>query len=80
VDYVVVERDGVEGVQAAGFATETPTPTVGRIRRRSYTRRQMPAPTDVEYDSDDDDESTSSVVRSVTIPSATPSGPPPVRL
>ena len=80
VEYVVVERDGVHGEgQAAGVEIENPTPTLGRILQRSYTRRQMPISTDIDDDSDDEDESTTTTRRLFTIPSATPSGPPAVR-
>ncbi|KAF2826007.1 hypothetical protein CC86DRAFT_37930 [Ophiobolus disseminans] len=79
VDYVIVERDGVDGeIQSSGIEIEKPRPTIRRILRRSYTKRQMPAPTEIDYDSDDDDERTTSAVRPLTIPSATPSGPPPL--
>lgn len=80
VEYVVVERDGLDGEgQAADFDIETPTPSMGHILRRSYTRRQMPSPTGVDYDSDDDDEPTKTSTRPLAIPSAT-SGPPRVRI
>ncbi|KAF2031162.1 hypothetical protein EK21DRAFT_88299 [Setomelanomma holmii] len=55
VEYVVVERNGEE--QAAAVDVGDPTPSVDRILRRSYTRRQAPSPTptDDDYESDDDD-------------------------
>ncbi|KAH3913202.1 hypothetical protein HBH56_113110 [Parastagonospora nodorum] len=85
VDYVVVERDGVDGQrEAVGIEIGNPTPTVRRRFRRSLAKRQMPAPTPtptpMDDDSDDDSdledalESLMPSSRPFTIPSATPTG------
>ncbi|KAI4919618.1 hypothetical protein J4E90_001755 [Alternaria incomplexa] len=51
VDYVVVERDGVEN--EIELVEDEPTPTLNRLSR---ARRQEPSPTDGDYDSDSDDD------------------------
>ncbi|CAO2655356.1 Nn.00g104200.m01.CDS01 [Neocucurbitaria sp. VM-36] len=57
VEYIVVERDDVkvEG-QVGDIDLEEPTATVDQHLRRSFTRRQAPSPTDVDYESDDEDD------------------------
>jgi hypothetical protein len=83
VDYVFVERDGL---QVAGEeAVDEPEPltkTVNRAIRRSYTRRGMATPTGTDYDSDDDDddEKPTTAKRPIVLSTATPSGPPSVRM
>jgi hypothetical protein len=78
VDYIIVERDGVNGEeQAAGFRKDKPTPTVARMSRRSRARRQL---IDRGDDSDSEDEIEHVIEevdltltnRPFTIPSATP--------
>jgi hypothetical protein len=89
VDYVVVERDGVDGQrEAVGIEIGDPTPTVRRRFRRSLAKRQMPTPTPkpMNDDSDDDSdledalESLMPKSRPLTMPSPTPTGLPAVRL
>lgn len=89
MDYVVVERDGVDGQrEAVGIEIGDPTPTVRRRFRRSLAKRQMPAPTPTPMDDDSDDdsdledalESLMPTSRPFTIPSATPTGLSAVRL
>jgi hypothetical protein len=86
VDYVVVERDGVNGErEAVGIEIGDPTSTVRRRFRRSLAKRQMPTPTRTEVDSDDDSdledelESLLPTSRPFTIPSAAPTAAPAVR-
>jgi hypothetical protein len=90
VDYVVVERDGVNGKrEAVGIEIGDPTPTVPRRFRRSLTKRQKPTPTEVESDDESDFEedldhalkgiTITSTPQAFTIPSAAPSGLPAVR-
>jgi hypothetical protein len=88
VDYVVVERDGVNGERGAvGIEIGNPTPTVRRRFRRSLARRQMPTPTDADSDDESDFEEDldhalkgiTSTAQPFTIPSATPSSLPAVR-
>lgn len=82
VKYVVVETDGLrDEAQPGGIELEEPTATVDQILRRSFTRRQVPSPTDADYESDDDDDDHATTTRTTpTIPTLTmPSGAPPVR-
>ncbi|KAF1847118.1 uncharacterized protein K460DRAFT_352298 [Cucurbitaria berberidis CBS 394.84] len=79
VEYVVVKRDGVRKAGPFdGIELEKPTATVDRIhRRRSFTRRQQPSPTDTDDESDDEDDhaSTTPTIRTtptLTIPTGTP--------
>jgi hypothetical protein len=74
VDFVVVERDGVEN--EIELVTEEPTPTLDRLSRE---RRQEPSPTDGDYDSDSDEDDypenptmTPMTTPSLTMPSKTP--------
>jgi hypothetical protein len=74
VDYVVVERDGVQHERE--LVVEEPTTTVNRQPR---AKRQEPSPTDADYDSDSDEDDypenptmTAMTTASLTIPSGTP--------
>jgi hypothetical protein len=86
VDYVVVERDGVDGRrEAVGINIGNPTPTRSRVSRRSRVRRQAPAPTDLDSDDESDledllDDIHTPTSRAFSIPSVTPSGTSAVRL
>lgn len=76
VEYVVVKRDGGNGIAEQEGFHATPTPTIDQILSRSYTRRQQPSTTNDDSDSDDDDD------RRKPSTTATPTfggGPPPVR-
>jgi hypothetical protein len=78
VDYVVVERDAVDGGrQAVGIDMGNPTPTRSRVSRRTRVRRQAPIPTEIDSDAESDLEDLLEDVptptsRAFTIPSATP--------
>jgi hypothetical protein len=81
VDYVVVERDGVDGGrEAVDIAIGKSTSTRSRVSRRTRVRRQAPspAPTDIESDDESDledlleDIHATPTSRPFTIPSATP--------
>lgn len=70
VEYVVVERDGVQNER--GLAGEEPTATVN-------AKRDEPSPTDADYDSDSDEDdypekpnTTAMTTASLTIPTGTP--------
>ncbi|CAN9197265.1 unnamed protein product [Alternaria alternata] len=70
VEYVVVERDGVQ--YERGLAGEEPTATVN-------AKRDEPSPTDADYDSDSDEDDypekpnmTAMTTASLTIPTGTP--------
>lgn len=88
MDYVVVERDGVNGErETVGLEIGNPTPTVRRRFRRSLAKRQKPTPTKSELDDDSDfEEDLDHALKGITptarafiIPSATPSDLPAVR-
>jgi hypothetical protein len=81
VDYVVVERDGVDGGrEAVGIEIGKSTSTKSRVSRRTRVRRQAPSPvpTDIESDDESDledlleDIHATPTSRPFTIPSATP--------
>jgi hypothetical protein len=80
VDYVVVERDSVDGGrEAVGIEIGKSTPTRSRVSRRTRVRRQAPrpVPTDIESDDESDledlleDIHSTPTSRPFTIPSAT---------
>jgi hypothetical protein len=86
VDYVVVERDGVDGRrEAVGIDIGNPTPTRSRVSRRSRVGRRAPSTTELDSDDESDledllDDVHTPTSRVFSIPSATPSGTPAVRL
>lgn len=79
VDYVVVERDGVEEVQRLGDPeVEATTTTTSEPLRASYARRQAPtsaAGDDIDDDDDDHNHSLSMTLRTTSTTGAVSSAP-----
>ena len=73
--YIVVDTENV--VDSVARDNEGPTATVHRSRRRPYTKRQAPEPTNAD-DSDDEESSTLATIPTTAMATAT-SAPPAVR-